>query len=189
MCAYKYAFVLCVYVCMPICLYIHDMCLYIGIYACFSVSVCIHVLINVSVCTCVTVYMCICIGIHTYMSVYLYMHVHLFFHVHMHIYLCMCRLEYIGVNISVCMNVCIYVSVHVCMHVCMSMYMHMCGHICIHHVCLSRTFHLDSLAMTQSRMPFSSTLLMVFLILPRPSNRKCCFPRLIICCHPHEGST
>lgn len=79
-------------------------------------------------------YVCICIDIHTHMSIYLYMHVHLFLHVHM------CKLEYIGVNISVCMHVCTCVSVHVsmyvCMHICMSLYMHMCVDIYVYIMCV-----------------------------------------------------
>lgn len=54
------------------------------------------------------------------------------------IYLCMCRLEYIGVNISVRMHVCIYVPAHVCMHICMSLYTHMCVDIYVNIMCVCR---------------------------------------------------
>ena len=102
-----------------------------------TLTVCVHVyvcMIYVGMFVCTYVHMCVPVYVCMYVCTYVYMFAHMYVRVYVCMYVCMYVRMY--VCMYVCMCVCTYVHIYVCMYVGM-----LCVHICVcNYVC-----HLDKI--------------------------------------------
>lgn len=126
---------------------------WIYVFVCFFVYVCMNMHVYMYVCMCVYVYvpacLCICMSVCVCMYVSMCLCVYVSVGICVHVYMCICA--------CLCVPVCVYMCGHVC--VCMScvcMYMSVCGRACLqasmwhpegdrsitlYFVCLDKVFH------------------------------------------------
>lgn len=107
---------------------------------------------------------------------------------YMHLYLCMYACAY------ECVSVCMFIDIYVCLYICSHLYscisIHACIYICIWlcmYVCLCAGGSVH-IFVGLCMMLFATAMLMMLILLPRAFNRKCCFPRPMICCPPYKES-
>ena len=90
--------------------------MYMSVYVCQCVSVCVCVCLSVYVCQCVSVCVCVCL------SVYVCQCVSVCVRVCLSVYVCQC----VSVCVCVCLSVYVCQCVSVCVRVCLSVYVCMC---------------------------------------------------------------